>query len=59
MGKEKEQARHELRQAVQEHPTVLQEGNYEENREESEARLPVLPPVLFINTTYKYSLVYK
>ena len=45
MGKEKEPACHELRQAFQITQAVLQEGHHEEDREDAEARLPVLFPL--------------
>ena len=35
----------ELRQAVAFSAAVLQEGDHEEDREKSEAGLPVLPPI--------------
>jgi len=43
VGKEKEPSRHELRQVVPVPKTILQEGDHEEDGEESETGLPVLP----------------
>lgn len=45
VGQEEEQTRHELRQAQQVNPAVLQEGHHEEDGEITKAGLPVLPPV--------------
>lgn len=49
MGQTKEPTGDELRQTVAEHTTVLQEGHNEEDGEEPEAGVPVLPPVLPVN----------
>lgn len=51
MGQEEEQASDELRQAVQEHQAILQEGHHEEDGAKPEAGVPVLPSVLLISAS--------
>lgn len=51
LGQKEEQARHELRQAQQVHPPILQEGHHEENGKVTKAGLPVLPSVPSLTKT--------
>ena len=46
MGPTQEPAGHELRQAVQVHSPILQEGHHEEAGQATAARLPVLLALL-------------